>query len=426
MEEGNLTNEIWKWRRCSSSGRMEEEGECEGEVSIPPPQTPNEPMEFLSRSWSLSAAEISKALAEKKKFFLLDKKPDILPDTFIPSPYGSQILGQMGIFQWQGLSGLSHSHTFNPSPTDYRLQDKEPCRTLNPSNARRATVGKWFHTKEFSSNKLKKKEKARIDNARVHAAMSVAGVAAAVAALAAAANSDHPTSKMSTAMASATELLASHCLEIAELAGSNHDRVASVVRSAVNVRTPGDLMTLTAAAATALRGAATLKARVQKEARSSATIIPFEKGVGSTCHLIQLSENATTFSGSDIPSKEGKLLKRTRKGVLHWKQVSIYVNKNSQVMVKLKSKHVGGAFSKKKKSVVYDVCEEIPAWPGRGRGNGGEERGYFGLKTAQGLLEFECKNRIHRQRWVDSIRDLLRQVGSIEQTEQSLELLKIN
>lgn len=127
------------------------------------------------------------------------------------------------------------------------------CAAVSSSNPRRSMVGKWFHSKEFNTNKLlKKKERARVDNARVHAAVSVAGVAAAVAALAAAANVNHPSSKMSTAMASATELLASHCMEIAELAGANHDQVATVIRSAMDVRTAGDLMTLTAAAATGI------------------------------------------------------------------------------------------------------------------------------------------------------------------------------
>jgi hypothetical protein len=37
---------------------------------------------------------------------------------------------------------------------------------------------------------------------------------------------------------------------MAELAGADHDRVASTVKSAVDIQTPGDLMTLTAAAAT--------------------------------------------------------------------------------------------------------------------------------------------------------------------------------
>ncbi|KAK9120606.1 hypothetical protein Syun_018223 [Stephania yunnanensis] len=158
------------------------------------------------------------------------------------------------------------------------------CKAINSANNWKAgSVGKWFHNKEFNNNKLKKKERARIQNAQVHAALSVAGVASALAAIAA---NENPNSQMRGAVAAAAELLASHCIEIAESTGADYDRVASVVRSAVDVRTPSNLMTLTAAAAT---------------------------------------------------------------GILSWKQVSFYINKSSQVVVKLKSKHVGGAFSKKKK-----------------------------------------------------------------------------
>lgn len=87
----------------------------------------------------------------------------------------------------------------------------------------------------------------------MHAAVSVASVAAAVAAVASGAanpEADFDGVRLDTALASATQLLASHCIEIAELAGADHDQVASAVDAAVDVRSPGDLMTLTAAAAT--------------------------------------------------------------------------------------------------------------------------------------------------------------------------------
>lgn len=121
---------------------------------------------------------------------------------------------------------------------------------VNSLVARHSTAKKWFHNRETNRCKVKSKERARAEKARIHAAVSVAGVASAVAALAASVSLENESSKMSSVLASATELLASHCIEIAEQAGAEHDLVASAVRSAVDVRTPGDLMTLTAAAAT--------------------------------------------------------------------------------------------------------------------------------------------------------------------------------
>ncbi|KAE8811497.1 VAN3-binding protein-like [Hordeum vulgare] len=50
--------------------------------------------------------------------------------------------------------------------------------------------------------------------------------------------------------------------------------------------------------------------------------------------------------------KEGTLLKRSQKGALR-KRLSMYMNKRSLVNVKLKSKRIGGDFSKKKRSVMH-------------------------------------------------------------------------
>jgi len=116
------------------------------------------------------------------------------------------------------------------------------------------TIGKWFHHRQHGNTNItvKKKDRARLENARLHSAVSIAGLASALAAVAAAENSSGNHSKLNLALASATQLMASHCIEMAELAGADHDHVASIVKSAVDIQTPGDLMTLTAAAATGI------------------------------------------------------------------------------------------------------------------------------------------------------------------------------
>ena len=99
--------------------------------------------------------------------------------------------------------------------------------------------------------------------------------------------------------------------------------------------------------------------------------------------------------------------------------------------MKLKSKHIGGTLAKKKKrkqanmrvfcfcniavffwkllfksietgdmaGIVHDVYRDLPSWLGRESlaGSGTEERCYFGLETAGGVIQFECMNKIvHR------------------------------
>lgn len=74
---------------------------------------------------------------------------------------------------------------------------------------------------------------------------------------------------------------------------------------------------------------------------------------------------------------------------------------------------------------MYGICDETAVWPYRREGEISEEV-YFGLKTAQGFLEFKCKNKIHKKIWVDEIQSLLCRISCIEATQSSLGLLTIS
>ncbi|KAF5738862.1 Forked1 isoform 1 [Tripterygium wilfordii] len=439
-------------------------------TGVPLPESPRVPMEFLSRSWSASALEISKALApannnsntvsnsscttpcipegvtaeaeelpwtvaEKQFSFASSATSQLLLERIMSqsevSPLTSGRLSHSsGPLNGGCLTG-SESPPISPSEEfDDVVKFFRAHNSIHPLfNGARAssgngastptgakTVGRWL-----KDRKEKKKEETRAHNAQLHAMVSVAAVAASVAATAAAtaasssaSGRNEQSSKTDMAVASAATLVAAQCVEAAEAMGAERENLASVVSSAVNVRSYDDIVTLTAAAATALRAAATLKARSLKDVLNVAAVMPTERVVGNeVCGKASSDEFVKGDNFLDACSQEflargTELLKRTRKGDLHWKVVSVYIHRTGQVMLKMKSKHVVGTFTKKKKNVVLEVYKDMPAWPGRHLFEGGEEFRYFGLKTVnRGIIEFECRNQKEHDIWAHGVLRLL-------------------
>lgn len=428
-------------------------------------------MEFLSRSWSVSALEVSKSvssMASNKSASSStctdassipeDVTGEMTEEIVHPNPFANQFpsaTSQLVLERIMSQSEVSPlasgrlSHSSGPlnltesesppiSPSDEFEDIVKYFRshnTLNPlfSGGRASagpgsgappsgakTVGRWL-----KDRKEKKKEETRAQNAQLHAAVSVAAVASAIAAIAAATASsasgkNEQLTKTDMAVASAATLVAAQFVEAAEAMGAERDHLASVVTSAVNVHSHDDITTLTAAAATALRGAATLKARALKDVLNVAAVIPMERGIGiygvgnyvhhNRSYSGEIS-NGENFSGAcsvEFLARGSELLKRTRQGDLHWKIVSVYIHRTGQVMLKMKSRHIAGTITKKKKNVVLEVCKDLPTWPGRHLLEGGDQRRYFGLKTlARGIVDFECKNQREHDIWTQGVSRLL-------------------
>ncbi|CAL0325608.1 unnamed protein product [Lupinus luteus] len=206
------------------------------------------------------------------------------------------------------------------------------------------SIKKWF--KEI---KLKRKEEQRLQRAEMHAALSIAGVAAALAAVAAENSEKESNEDKDAAIASASALVAAHCAKVAEAMGIKKEQLSSVIGSAMSGTSATDILTLTAAAATSLKGAATLKARsgCKNKLNGGVPFLPiqdnndldfdFEKG---RCILAQGAELY-------VETPEGKYMPRS---------VCIILNSEAKVVLMMRKQNL---FKSKKESIVLNLHAEL-------------------------------------------------------------------
>ncbi|WOH01169.1 hypothetical protein DCAR_0520550 [Daucus carota subsp. sativus] len=257
-------------------------------------------------------------------------------------------------------------------------------------------IKKWV--KEI---KQKRKECKRLQRAEVHAAISVAGVAAALAAIASAAatqSSESDTSK-DAAMASAAALVAAQCARTAEAMGAKKDQLKTVIASAISGTTATDILTLTAAASTSLKGAATLKERnvCKNRLKGSAPVLPIEENDES--HLEDFQQCLS------ILAKGADLNIETSNGICMVRSVSITLDKEDKMVLRLKKLNLMNTFASKKESIVLDQHAELYK---DSEGEESETCFLIVLTTDRGIIKLDMMEDYHRYRlWAMTINHML-------------------
>nr|AAL86485.1 putative F-box domain containing protein [Oryza sativa Japonica Group] len=186
---------------------------------------------------------------------------------------------------------------------------------------------------------------------------------------------------MGTVLASAAALVATVCAEAAELAGTNRSGVTSAVKTGVESCSSAELLTLTATAATCLRGAAALKLRADV------------RGIGS-------NNNSVGTSTTSI-HKDTTLRVRLPCGSVRLRKVAVFPQCD-RVVLRLGKKHLHGAFSTYKNYEVLDVSS-----------NGGDVvvDGMvlfpLVLRTAAGVVQLLLDSQMHCKVWKNAIEGIL-------------------
>ncbi|PUZ40034.1 hypothetical protein GQ55_9G391300 [Panicum hallii var. hallii] len=313
------------------------------------PVIPEQAMEYLSRTWSPSSSDLFQILS-----------PSSLGSS--PEDSGRDEAGDRGEDEEKHVDTIHSdggtSQLFNqtwrvvasgkPSSRQRRHKLVQPA-WLNVGNMKAMLRGFLLDSVPVTgSRRRRRRDELRLHSAQAHAAVSVAQLAAAVAGIVSvcdlrpAATASASDKRLDTVLASAAALVATVCAEAAETAGANRGRVTSAVRTGLESRSSAELLTLTATAATCLRGSAALKQRVADL-----------RGISS-------GSNATAMSISAGIQKGTTLRVCLPCGRVRVRTVSVFPQRGgggSAVALRLGKKHLHGAFATYKDYVVAAVRE---------------------------------------------------------------------
>uniref|UniRef100_A0A804L278 Uncharacterized protein n=1 Tax=Musa acuminata subsp. malaccensis TaxID=214687 RepID=A0A804L278_MUSAM len=273
---------------------------------------------------------------------------------------------------------------------DYDLCMRKKWFSKNIIPWKEISIRKWL--KEM---KQKRKEEERLQRAEVHAAISVAGVAAALAAIAAEnLEANQHKSLRDTAVASAAALVAAQCAQVAEAAGAKREQISSAIDAAATATDAANIFTLTAAAATSMKGAATLRGRQgqrQKTKGSSPALLCDDFG-------FDLGRCRASLAKGD------EILVATEDGKCRLRSVSAILNRDAKVVLRIKKTNALMVFStakeKPKKEADGSYC--------------------IGMQTSQGKIELKTDDYVQCKKWLTTINHMLMLSSTLSRKELHL------
>ncbi|KAL6642657.1 hypothetical protein ACP70R_020838 [Stipagrostis hirtigluma subsp. patula] len=368
------------------------------------PVIPEQAMEFLSRTWSPSSSDLFQILTpsslgsspedhesgEARRTGDEDEDEDEKKNLDMVGLDGGR--NQLFNQTWRVLA------SGKPSSGQRRHKLAQPT-WLNVGHMKAMLRGFLLDSVPVTaSRRRRRRDELRLHSAQAHAAVSVAQLAAAIAGVVSVcelrpANTGAGDKRLGTVLASAAALVATVCAESAETAGANRGRVTSAVRTGLESRSSAELLTLTATAATCLRGAAALKLRAANP-----------RGIGGGGGNGSSDAMAMTITAG---IKKGTTLRVCLPcGRVRVRTVAVFPQRGGAVALRLGKKRLHGAFS------TYKDYEVVAVGDGGGGGEAvveGRPAFPVALRTSEAgaTVQLLFEHQTHCKVWKAAIEGML-------------------